>query len=136
MTWIAGGHPVLDATVLGQEASKNLGLLLNQLRTPEASTLPCLVAIVIINRLMPYTSFCLSSPRMLGTVLRNPLEEIKLIFETCRVLRNVGLCSRGRCLIGNMTRSQFVMNLIVVIVLASGALDRTILPDFTDLNRT
>ena len=50
MAWIAGGHPVLDANVLGQEASKSLGLLLNQLR--EASSLPCTVAIVIINRLV------------------------------------------------------------------------------------
>jgi hypothetical protein len=52
MAWIAGGHPVLDANVLGQEASKSLGLLLNQLRAPEASSLPCTVAIVIINRLV------------------------------------------------------------------------------------
>lgn len=52
MAWIAAGHPVLDANVLGQEASKSLGFLLNQLRAPEASSLPCTVAIVIINRLL------------------------------------------------------------------------------------
>uniref|UniRef100_A0A7I4CYA0 Symplekin n=1 Tax=Physcomitrium patens TaxID=3218 RepID=A0A7I4CYA0_PHYPA len=66
MTWIAGGHPVLDATVLGQEASKNLGLLLNQLRTPEASTLPCLVAIVIINSL---AGIAKKRPSMFGRIL-------------------------------------------------------------------
>jgi len=79
MAWVAGGHPVLDANALGQEASKNLGLLLNQLRAPEASSLPCLVAIVIINRLIPSTSFCLSSSSILGTVVHYLLEEIKLI---------------------------------------------------------
>eukprot|EP00249_Psilotum_nudum_P015913 c25576_g3_i1 orf=2-739(-) len=35
VAWIVGGHPVLDAGVLGQEVSRNLGLLLDQLRPPE-----------------------------------------------------------------------------------------------------
>lgn len=50
LAWIAGGHPVLDAAAMGQEASKNLGLLLNQLRPVESSTLPGPVAIVLVNR--------------------------------------------------------------------------------------
>lgn len=50
LAWIVGGHPVLDAAAMGQEASKNLGLLLNQLRPVESSTLPGPVAIVLVNR--------------------------------------------------------------------------------------
>jgi hypothetical protein len=41
---------VLDAAAMGQEASKNLGLLLNQLRPVESSSLPGPVAIVLVNR--------------------------------------------------------------------------------------
>ncbi|KAG0626679.1 hypothetical protein M758_2G143300 [Ceratodon purpureus] len=66
MAWVAGGHPVLDANALGQEASKSLGLLLNQLRAPEASSLPCLVAIVIINSL---AGIAKRRPSMFGRIL-------------------------------------------------------------------
>lgn len=55
IAWIAGGHPFLDANALGQEASKNLGLLLNQLRAPEASSIPSPVAIVLVNRSAHYS---------------------------------------------------------------------------------
>ncbi|XP_024374655.1 uncharacterized protein [Physcomitrium patens] len=51
-TWLAGGHPTLDANTLRQEASNNLGLLLNQLQISEAPTLSCLVAFSIINSLI------------------------------------------------------------------------------------
>jgi hypothetical protein len=44
----------LDAFVLGQEASRNLGLLLNQLWAPESSALPDLAAIVVVNRYVSY----------------------------------------------------------------------------------
>jgi symplekin len=57
IAWIAGGHPLLDANALGQEASKNLGLLLNQLRAPESSVLPGPVAIVLVNRYVSLTGF-------------------------------------------------------------------------------
>lgn len=61
-TWLAGGHPTLDANTLRQEASNNLGLLLNQLQISEAPTLSCLVAFSIINRLLPLaTSNLISS---------------------------------------------------------------------------
>ncbi|EFJ23751.1 hypothetical protein SELMODRAFT_442688 [Selaginella moellendorffii] len=49
VSWIVSGHPLLDATAMGQEASKSLGLLLNQLRQPDVSALPGPVAIVIVN---------------------------------------------------------------------------------------
>lgn len=78
MAWIAGGHPVLDANALGQEASENIGLLLDQLRVPEASSLPCLVAIVIINRLIRSSSFCLIGPSNLGSFVHNLQDKIKL----------------------------------------------------------
>ncbi|XP_024535629.1 symplekin isoform X2 [Selaginella moellendorffii] len=51
VSWIVSGHPLLDATAMGQEASKSLGLLLNQLRQPDVSALPGPVAIVIVNSL-------------------------------------------------------------------------------------
>jgi hypothetical protein len=54
IAWIAGGPPLLDAFVLGQEASRNLGLLLNQLWAPESSALPDLAAIVLVNRYVSY----------------------------------------------------------------------------------
>ena len=110
MAWVAGGHPVLDANALGQEASKNLGLLLNQLRAPEASSLPCLVAIVIINRLMPFTFLCLSSSSTLGTVVHYLPEEIKLIVR--HTVQRVAICdvntfSCGRSLTTNIIRNMF-----------------------------
>ena len=109
MGWAAGGHPVLDANALGQEASKSLGLLLNQLRAPEASSLPCLVAIVIINRLLPSSSFCLSSSSILGTAVLYLLEEIKLFVRL--IGHRVSICdanifSRGRSFTTNITRNM------------------------------
>lgn len=108
---------MLDANALGQEASKNLGLLLNQLRAPEASSLPCLVAIVIINRLMPSTSFCFRSS-ILGTVVLYLLEEIKLIVRL--IVQRVSICDMNSFSCGcylttnisrNMLRNRFVWNL-------------------------
>ena len=50
MTRIGGGHPVLDPNTLEQEAYKNLGLLLDQLQSPETPSQSGLVAFAIINR--------------------------------------------------------------------------------------
>ncbi|CAM6090118.1 unnamed protein product [Calypogeia fissa] len=66
LAWIAGGHPVLDAAAMGQEASKNLGLLLNQLRPVESSTLPGPVAIVLVNSLAAVAK---RRPSLYGRVL-------------------------------------------------------------------
>lgn len=49
LAWLAGEHPFLDQAMLGQEASKNLGLLLEQLRSPDVTTLQSSVVIVLIN---------------------------------------------------------------------------------------
>ncbi|WCJ28032.1 HEAT repeat-containing protein [Euphorbia peplus] len=49
--WLRGGHPVLNAGDLSIEASKRLGLLLDQLRLPTVKTLNNLVIIVLINSL-------------------------------------------------------------------------------------
>ncbi|XP_073393886.1 uncharacterized protein [Physcomitrium patens] len=51
VTCLDGGHSVLNASILKQEASKSLGLLLNQLQTSEAPPLSCLVALSIMNSL-------------------------------------------------------------------------------------
>lgn len=48
--WLRGGHPVLNAGDLSIEASKKLGLLLDQLRPPIVKSLSNLVIIVLINR--------------------------------------------------------------------------------------
>ncbi|KAH8955472.1 hypothetical protein BDL97_08G140600 [Sphagnum fallax] len=66
IAWIAGGHPLLDANALGQEASKNLGLLLNQLRAPESSVIPGPVAIVLVNSL---AGIAKRRPSMFGRIL-------------------------------------------------------------------
>ncbi|KAJ7553566.1 hypothetical protein O6H91_06G103400 [Diphasiastrum complanatum] len=66
MTWITSGHPMLDAMSLGQEASKNLGLLLNQLRPPEISSVPGPVAIVLVNSL---AAIAKRRPSLYGRIL-------------------------------------------------------------------
>ncbi|KAL3691207.1 hypothetical protein R1sor_004858 [Riccia sorocarpa] len=66
IAWIAGGHPVLDPATMGQEASKNVGSLLNQLRPFESSTLPGPVAIVLVNSLAAVAK---RRPSLYGRVL-------------------------------------------------------------------
>ncbi|KAL2622737.1 hypothetical protein R1flu_002942 [Riccia fluitans] len=66
IAWIAGGHPVLDPGAMGQEASKNVGSLLNQLRPFESSTLPGPVAIVLVNSLAAVAK---RRPSLYGRVL-------------------------------------------------------------------
>eukprot|EP00250_Pteridium_aquilinum_P033702 c611_g1_i1 orf=440-4438(-) len=66
VTWLHGGHPVLDVGLLGQEASKNLSLLLNQLRAPEILKIPGPVAVVLVNSL---ASIAKQRPSMYGRVL-------------------------------------------------------------------
>lgn len=84
MTWLAGGHPVLDANTLEQEAYKNLELLLNQLQTSEATCVSSVVAFAIINRLLPSTTFCPSSPSTLETVrLNSALPTCSFISNSC-----------------------------------------------------
>lgn len=57
VSWLRGGHPVLSVGDLSNEASKSLGLLLDQLRFPTVKSLSSLTIIVLVNR---YTSIKLS----------------------------------------------------------------------------
>lgn len=50
ISWLRGGHPLLNVGDLSIEASKKIGLLLDQLRPPTVKSLSNLVIIVIINR--------------------------------------------------------------------------------------
>ncbi|KAJ4850033.1 hypothetical protein Tsubulata_040849 [Turnera subulata] len=52
VSWIRGGHPLLNIGDLSIEASKRLALLLDQLRFPTVKSLSNLVIIVIINSLV------------------------------------------------------------------------------------
>eukprot|EP01018_Ginkgo_biloba_P004266 Gb_23976 [translate_table: standard] len=66
ISWIVGGHPVLDAGLLGQEASKNLGLLLDQLRLPDVTMLHSSMVIVLVNSL---AAIAKARPALYGRVL-------------------------------------------------------------------
>lgn len=60
ISWLRGGHPVLNVGDLSIEASKRLGLLLDQLRFPMVISLSNLVIIVLINRWVAnYSIMCL-----------------------------------------------------------------------------
>ena len=51
VAWLLGTHPILDVASLGQEASRNLSKLLDQLRTPETPKVSGPIAAVLVNRL-------------------------------------------------------------------------------------
>ncbi|KAK9069962.1 hypothetical protein SSX86_010360 [Deinandra increscens subsp. villosa] len=51
IAWLRGGHPKLNVADLSIEASKNLGLLLDQLRYPAVKSLSNMVVIVLIKSL-------------------------------------------------------------------------------------
>lgn len=50
ISWLRGGHLLLNVGDLSIEASKSLGLLLDQLRFPTVKSLGNLVIVVLINR--------------------------------------------------------------------------------------
>ncbi|KAL8526005.1 hypothetical protein ACS0TY_015283 [Phlomoides rotata] len=52
ISWLRGGHPTLNVRDLSSEASKNLGLLLDQLRSPSLKLHSCLMIIVLIKSLL------------------------------------------------------------------------------------
>lgn len=49
VSWIRGGHPVLNAGDLSVKASQSLGLLLDQLRFPAVKSITNLMMIVLVN---------------------------------------------------------------------------------------
>lgn len=50
VSWLRGGHPLLNVSDLSAEASQSLGLLLDQLRSPSLKSHSYLVIIVLIKR--------------------------------------------------------------------------------------
>ncbi|MCO5605257.1 hypothetical protein L7F22_059437 [Adiantum nelumboides] len=66
VAWLHGGHPVLDVGSLGQEASRNLSLLLDQLRGTEVLKVSGPVAVVLVNSL---ASIGKQRPSLYGRVL-------------------------------------------------------------------
>lgn len=48
VSWLRGGHPVLDIGDLSVKASQSLGLLLDQLRSPAVKSITNLMIIVVI----------------------------------------------------------------------------------------
>lgn len=66
ISWLVGGHPVLDAEVLGHEADEYLTYLLEQLSEQVFSKLSGPVAIVLVNSL---ASIAKRRPAMYGLVL-------------------------------------------------------------------
>ncbi|XP_052176977.1 uncharacterized protein LOC127791181 isoform X2 [Diospyros lotus] len=66
ISWIRGGHPVLNVGDLSIEASQNLGLLLDQLRLPTVKSLNNSMIIVLINSL---SSIAKGRPAFYGRIL-------------------------------------------------------------------
>ncbi|XP_057489795.1 LOW QUALITY PROTEIN: uncharacterized protein LOC130775695 [Actinidia eriantha] len=56
ISWIRGGHHVLNVGDLSIEASQNLGLLLDELRLPTVKSLSNSMMIVLINSYFPHSS--------------------------------------------------------------------------------
>lgn len=55
ISWVRGGHPVLNVGDLSIEASQSMGLLLDQLRLPTGNSLSNSTIIVLINRYSPFS---------------------------------------------------------------------------------
>lgn len=66
ISWLVGGHPLLDPGLLGQEANKNLGHMLEQLRSPDITMLQSSVIIVTINSL---AAIAKKRPALYGRIL-------------------------------------------------------------------
>lgn len=66
ISWLVGGHPLLDPGLLGQEANKNLGNMLDLLRSPDITMLQSSVIIVIINSL---AAIAKKRPPLYGRIL-------------------------------------------------------------------
>lgn len=66
ISWLRGGHPLLNVGDLSIEASQSLGLLLDQLRFPLVKSLNNLVVIVLIKSL---STIALRRPSFYGRIL-------------------------------------------------------------------
>lgn len=59
VAWLRGGHPLLNVRDLAMEASQNLGLLLEQLKSPKVKSLSTSMIIVFVTRFVFPLSFIL-----------------------------------------------------------------------------
>ncbi|GJY68330.1 symplekin isoform X1, partial [Tanacetum coccineum] len=66
IAWLCGGHPILNVGDLSVEASRNLGLLLDQLRYPAVKSLSNMVVIVLIKSL---SAIAKKRPAFYGRIL-------------------------------------------------------------------
>nr|GFC54501.1 symplekin isoform X1 [Tanacetum cinerariifolium] len=66
IAWLRGGHPILNVGDLSIEASRNLGLLLDQLRYPAVKSLSNMVVIVLIKSL---SAIAKKRPAFYGRIL-------------------------------------------------------------------
>ncbi|KAM7467970.1 hypothetical protein LguiB_015532 [Lonicera macranthoides] len=66
MSWLRGGHPVLNVGDLSIKASQSLGLLLDQLRFPTVKSVSNLMIIVLINSL---STIAKKRPAFYGRIL-------------------------------------------------------------------
>lgn len=66
VSWLRGGHPILNVRDLSAEATRNLGLLLDQLRFPSFKTHSYLVIIVLIKSL---STIARKRPTFYGRIL-------------------------------------------------------------------
>ncbi|OVA02697.1 Protein of unknown function DUF3453 [Macleaya cordata] len=66
ISWLRGGHPLLNVGDLSIEASQSLGLLLDQLRFPAVKSLSNLTIIVLINSL---STIAIKRPAFYGRIL-------------------------------------------------------------------
>ncbi|KAJ9545286.1 hypothetical protein OSB04_024993 [Centaurea solstitialis] len=66
IAWLRGGHPILNVGNLSVEASRNLGLLLDQLRYPAVKSLSNMVVIVLIKSL---SAIAKKRPAFYGRIL-------------------------------------------------------------------
>ncbi|KAL3654914.1 hypothetical protein CASFOL_000700 [Castilleja foliolosa] len=66
VSWVRGGHPVLNVRDLSAEASKSLGLLLDQLRFPSSKAHSYLVIVVLIKSL---SAVATKRPAFYGRIL-------------------------------------------------------------------
>ncbi|GJY87707.1 symplekin isoform X1 [Tanacetum coccineum] len=64
--WLRGGHPIINVGDLSIEASRNLGLLLDQLRYPAVKSLSNIVVIVLIKSL---SAIAKKRPAFYGRIL-------------------------------------------------------------------
>ncbi|CAH1428864.1 unnamed protein product [Lactuca virosa] len=71
ITWLHRGDPILNVSDLSIEASRNLGLLLDQLRYQAVKSLSNMVVIVLIKRIRVYKTKSLGQEVQQIILLRN-----------------------------------------------------------------